>query len=86
MNIITKSMNIITKSDTKKFIALLKAGLKNGKLKELRSHSSATNHEGLDVVKSYYISLEFRCRLLPEDIDDILTEDLMDNEIDELLS
>ena len=78
-------MNIVTKSDTKKFITLVKAGLKNGTSKELKNYSSATKHDGIDVVKEYYVSLQFSFRINPEDIEQLISDDLMDNEIDELL-
>jgi len=79
-------MNIITKSDTKKFIALLKAGLKKGNSKNLMSYSSSINHDGTPVVKAYYVSLEFQFMIAPEHIDEILSNDLMENEIDDLLN
>tara|TARA_R110000772_G_scaffold46279_7_gene105707 strand:+ start:452 stop:694 length:243 start_codon:yes stop_codon:yes gene_type:complete len=78
-------MNIITKSDIKKYLALVKAGLKNGTSKELTNYSSSTKHDGTDVVKEYFVSLEFRFMIKPEDIEQIISEDLMDNEIEELL-
>ena len=79
-------MNIITTSDVKKFLALLKAGLKNGRSKELKTYSSATKHDGIDVAKEYYIHLEFSFSINPDDIDKIISEDLMDNDIDDLLN
>ncbi len=78
-------MNIVTKSDKKKFIALLKAGLKNGTSQELKIYSSARKYESMDVVKDYYVSLEFKFDIDVEHIDEIVFNDLTDNEIDELL-
>lgn len=78
-------MNITTKSDIKKFIALLKVGLKNGTSKEMTNYSSATKYDGIDVVKEYYVALDFRFKIKPEFIDAIVFNDLMDNEIEELL-
>jgi len=79
-------MNIITKSDIKKFTRLLKAGLKKGTRKEMKNYSSATMLDGTDVVTGYYVSLEFSFMVDASEIDDILNEDMLDNEIDELLT
>jgi len=79
-------MNIITKSDKKKFIQLLKLGLKNGTQKNMTTYSGTTNHEGTLVVKEYYVSLDFRFLIDPEHIDKLIAEDFIENEIDDLLN
>lgn|GEM_PF-2214515 len=81
-----KTMNIITKSDKKKFIQLLKLGLKNGTQKNMTTYSGTTNHEGTLVVKEYYVSLDFRFLIDPEHIDKLIAEDFIENEIDDLLN
>jgi len=79
-------MNIITKSDKKKFIQLLKMGLKNGIQKNLTTYSASTSHHGTPVVKEYYVSLEFQFLIDPEHIEKLLAEDFIENEIDDLLN
>lgn len=72
-------MNIITKSDVKKFIALLKAGIKKGFRKEMTSYSSSLN-EG-----EFFISLTFNFSIKSKDVEHIVSDDAIENEIDELL-
>ena len=78
-------MNIITKSDTKKFIALLKAGLKQGTSKELKTYSNASKLGGTDIAMNYYVNLEFSFHITADKINDIVSEDFLSNEIDDLL-
>ena len=52
-------MNIVTQSDVKKFISLLKAGLKAGQRKNMKVHTSTTVFDGTDVPKSHYVNIEF---------------------------
>lgn len=79
-------MNIITKSDTKKFIALLKIGLKKGERKEMKNWSNVTMFNETDAPEEYYVSLEFNFFINPEDVKNIISNDLMENEIEELLN
>jgi hypothetical protein len=80
-------MNIITSSDVDKFLKLLKAGLKDGRKKELKEYTSATTFDGTSVVKEYYVSLEFRFMIDREFIDNMFIEDNFDvsSQVDDLL-
>ena len=78
--------SIITKSDIKKFIYLLKEGVKNGKRKDMKIYSSASTLDGTGVATGYYVSLEFSFMIDPEHIEDLLNEDFIENEIDELFN
>lgn len=77
-------MNVITKSDIKKFLYLLKAGLREGKQKELKTYTSATCVDGTDVPKEYYISLEMNFRINPEAVDRLMAENYFDEELQDL--
>lgn len=78
-------MNIVTKADTKKFIALLKAGLIEGRQKDMSIYTSATMFDGTDVPKSYYVSIELRYHVDPSVINDLLDKDNFDDELKDLL-
>ena len=78
--------NIITTSDRKKFIALLKAGLKHGIRQNLESDSGTDFISGTNAPKMYHIRLHFEFQLEPNHIEALLSEDMTDNEIDDLLS
>lgn len=80
-------MNITTTADVKKFLTLIKAGLKHGERRELSNYTSATHHEGTSVVKSYYCSLELRFTVDAAIIDELFAEDDIDaqNQVDELM-
>lgn len=79
-------MNIITKSDIKKFIALIKVGLKKGHSKELTIYSDAERHHGTRIPKEYYVSLSLKFRIDPESVEKIVAEDFLDNEIEDLFN
>ena len=64
---------------------LLKAGLKEGTSKELKTHSSAHKLDGTNIAMDYYVHLEFSFRIKADVINDIVSEDFLSNEIDDLL-
>lgn len=80
-------MNIITKSDVEKFVKLLRAGLINGKRKELTTYTSATTYDGTEVVKEYYVSLEFKFLVDQDKVEEAFIEDdfNVNNQINDLL-
>lgn len=80
-------MNIITNSDVKKFLTLIKAGLKNGNKKELRIHDSASFFDGITVAKSHYVSVEFSFHIDPDKLQELFIEEDagLTNQIDDLL-
>lgn len=80
-------MNIITQSDVENFLKLLKAGLKHGREKNLRSYNSGTTYDGTSVVKEYYVHLELSFRVDREIIDELFAEEDFDvsNQVDNLL-
>lgn len=68
---------IITKSDRKKFLALLKAGFQAGIKQDMRIYSSSAFEQS----GSYYVSLEFKFTISGSEAEKIITEDSMDNDI-----
>lgn len=80
-------MNIVTKHDVNKFLELLKAGLKNGKKKELKIYTNGSVYDGIDVVKTYFVNLEFTFSIDREIIDEVFADDDIDlsNQVDDLL-
>lgn len=78
-------MNIITRADIKKFIKLMKAGITEGKQKEMKIYSSASNYDGTNVPKEWFCNIEFSFRLAPEIIDAIVEEESVDDEIKDML-
>jgi len=80
-------MNIITSQDVKNFITLLQAGLKHGRRKELKNYSSATPYDSTNVIKEYYVNLEFSFIVDREIIDSFFAEDDFDlsNQVKDLL-
>lgn len=79
-------MNIITNSDIKKFLTLVKEGLKKGTSKDLRIHSRGTCSEDSDAATKYYVSVEFSFDISSEYVEEALSEDFItDEEIDKEL-
>lgn len=68
-------MNIITNADVKTFLTLLKAGLKNGRRKALKNYSMGTPYDGTDIIKEYYVNLEFSFFIDGDVIDQVFAED-----------
>lgn len=79
-------MNLITKSDVKKFIELLKGGLTSGTKKEMSVYTSASTYDGTGVPKEYYVSIEFKFMCDPQMIEDIQNKDAFDNELKDFIS
>ena len=79
-------MNIVTKGDVKKFLHLLKVGLKSGSRKELKNYTSATTISGTDIPKEYYVSLEFSFTIDPSEIEELIQEDSFDDLVDNILN
>lgn len=75
-------MNIITKGDVKKFLALLNSGLTAGKNKELENYSSSS----FENPNEYYVSLKFSFRVDKKQIEEILSQDSVDEEIKDMLN
>lgn len=73
--------NIITKGDIKKFLSLLRAGMIHGYNKELKNYSSKSYETG-----GYYVSLEFNFHVNKPIIEDLLSEDAIDEEIKDILN
>jgi hypothetical protein len=80
-------MNIITNADVKKFLTLVQAGIKHGKNRNLKNYTSGSTHDGTNVVKEYYVSLELSFRVDREIIDNLFVEDDFDvsNQINDLM-
>jgi len=80
-------MNIITNADVNKFLTLIKAGMKHGKKRELRNHTSGSTYNGTNVVKEYFVSLEFSFFVDSGIIDELFAEDDFDvsNRVNDLL-
>lgn len=72
---------IITKSDRKKFLALLKAGFQAGTKQDMRIYSSSS----FTGSNEYYVALEFKFNISESEAYKIITEDSMDNDILEAL-
>lgn len=80
-------MNIITNADVKKFLTLVQAGIKTGKQKTLKNYTSGSTYDGTNVVKDYYVSLEFSFHVDREIIDSLFAEDDFDlsNQVNDLM-
>lgn len=80
-------MNVITKSDVDKFLTLLKAGMKHGRKKELKHYTNGSAYDGTDVVKEYYVSIEFAFHIDREIMDEYFADEDFDvsKKVDELL-
>lgn len=80
-------MNIITTGDVEKFLKLVQAGIKHGKKKELKNYTSASTYDGTNVVKEYYVAVEFSFVVDREIIESLFIEDDFDvsNKINDLL-
>jgi len=80
-------MNIITTADVEKFLKLVKAGMNHGKRKELKNYTSASTYDGTNVVKEYYVNVEFSFSVDREIIDSLFIDDDFDvsNKINDLM-
>jgi hypothetical protein len=81
-------MNIITNADVKKFLTLLKAGMKNGRKRELKNYTSATTpYDAAGAAKEYFVSLEFHFFIDGDILGSLFTEEDFDltSKVDELL-
>lgn len=80
-------MNLITNADVKKFVTLLKAGLANGKRKELKVYTNGDSYDGTDITKNYFVSLEFYFHIDPQIIEALFIEEDagLTSQIDEML-
>ena len=72
--------SIITKSDVKKFLALLKTGLEENQVREIQIYTSK-DHVNPD---RHYVSLEMRFYISNDAASKIMAEDLMDNDIQDI--
>ncbi len=79
-------MNIVTKSDVKKFLHLLKAGLKSGERKELKIYTDTKTLDGTNIPIDHYVSLEFRFRVKDEDLEELIREDSYDDLVDKIIN
>ena len=80
-------MNIITKGDVKKFLKLVKVGMKYGTNKELKNFSSNLADKNNDGDQKYYVSLDFSFSISKNIIDGVFIDDDFDvsNEIKKLV-
>jgi len=78
-------MNLVTKADIKRFLQLLEIGLKEGKKVELKNYTSADTHDGTNIAKSYYVSIEFCFHCATESIGALVDSDAVDDEIKEMI-
>jgi hypothetical protein len=79
-------MNIVTKSELKRFIELSKIGIKHGRRKEIRNYTSVTTYDGTDVPKEYYISLELRYFCDADEIQDLIEKENFGHDLDDIIS
>jgi hypothetical protein len=78
-------MNLVTKADIKRFLQLLEIGLKEGKIEECRNFVCSNKHDGTDVIKEWFVSLDFTFKCSPEAIHDIVDSDSVDDEIKDMI-
>ena len=78
--------HIYTKSDVRKFIRLLKEGLKHGERKSLSVSTIGGFDDNLGIEEPIFIRLEFHCHVDPSHLDDLIQLDIAENDIDDIMS